>query len=264
MKEKQQHPVSQKVGLFTPVIPLFDKMGGWIKKLSKALKNIDPTNKDSTIRDEASRFSNSVRQPLWELSAWFDFPDDVAAATRAYIVDLDKQAKDKYKPLPPWLRMVLDDLDAYPIEINNIFYAEGIDTKHGNSITIGAIIYFPRAINLDDKINHSREDLCTMLHVLEHVVQYKREGGVGALLHKYFLQPLVSAVAHGSSAINIHGNEELEKDAENKASGLIERVTVAANDIPVEYPAAVVVNSTAGGGGGGDRPSTSGRAMETE
>jgi hypothetical protein len=64
---------------------LFDKMGGWIKKLNNALKKIDPTNKNSAVRKEAARFDNSVLQPLWEQAAWFDFPVDVAAVARAYI-----------------------------------------------------------------------------------------------------------------------------------------------------------------------------------
>ena len=184
------------------------------------------------------------------------------------MLDLDKQASGKYKPLPVWLRIVLDDLDAYDLglsaSINDVFYAENVDTKHGKAITIGDKIYFPSTINLNSQTSYSSSNLFTMLHELEHVVQYKRNGGVGGFLAKYFVQSLWSALTSGTfSDVNIHDNIELEKQAEDKADDMIERVIQGARDLPVSFPLAVVpLVRRSGTSRGGFRPMDRRLALE--
>jgi Domain of unknown function (DUF4157) len=201
---------------------------GWLKHLSDQVKDLDPTNKNSAVRKELVRFDNTVLQPSWNALAWAALDPVLRTIGEAYIKYHEDQAAGKYKPLPLWLRAVLDDLDAYDVDMNLVHYAENISTFEDNAVTIGYNIHFPREISIERESIDS-DDLEWILHELEHVVQYKRTGGVAPFLAKYVIQSTGSAITNLSSnwkkyVISIHDNVELEKDAQNKAESLLPRV----------------------------------------
>lgn len=92
-----------------------------------------------------------VLQPFWDEL----FHNPVA---QAYVNFLAQQARGKYKPLPQWLKLVLQEMAAYDIDLTIVSYAEGIDTIFGNGVTIGYCIHFPRGINLD-RTNPNEDDV---------------------------------------------------------------------------------------------------------
>jgi len=210
---------------------------GWIKKLKKDLAGLDFTQ-NPTLRKEAARFDKKVLQPFWD-DALATTLGPFSVALKAYMTDLDKQVQGKYKQLPAWLRMVLDDLDAYDFDLNLVHYAEGINTGHGAAITIGYNIYFPRAVDLR-QIPTSETDLLWILHELEHVIQYKRTGGINAFIVKYFAQSISKL---NLKTLNIHDSLQIEKDADNKAKSLIQAVREGAKDLPIEWTDLVPVKN---------------------
>jgi hypothetical protein len=104
------------------------------------------------VREELAKIDKQVLQPIWEqLGGALAIP-----IVELYISYVEGQARGKYKPLPQWLKLVLqekasqDQNDPYEIDLNRVGYAEGIDTvQTGNAMTIGYNIHFPRALNLD-------------------------------------------------------------------------------------------------------------------
>ncbi len=142
---------------------------------------------------------------------------------RGYIQYLEVQAKDKKRGLPNELKSAISG--KYNIDFDKVRYATGIDTVHGQAITIGNNIYFPRSIDFND-----RSDLHWMLHELEHVRQYKVHNGIAPFLLKYVVQGGIQIGSKGS--FDIHDNIELEREADRKADSLIDSV-IASLSTPI-------------------------------
>ncbi|MBP2489147.1 hypothetical protein JOH50_004874 [Rhizobium leguminosarum] len=132
----------------------------------------------------------------------------------AYIADLRNQAEGRWKSIPDWVSVEFGD--RYPeIDFGDIRFATGIDTRHGQAITIGDEIFFPRGINTS-----YRADLELLLHELEHVIQYRRRGGIDAFVSEYILHVSGSIIAKQS--FNVHDDLSVEQAASAKAKSLIE------------------------------------------
>jgi Domain of unknown function (DUF4157) len=113
----------------------------------------------------------------------------------------------------------------YGIDLKKVRYATNINTVHGQAITIGKEIYFPRGVDFN-----RIEDVHWLLHELEHVRQYQVTGGVSAFLTKYIVQGSIKVATKGS--FNIHDNIELEREADNKANRLIEKIQDSTSSPP--------------------------------
>ena len=137
-----------------------------------------------------------------------------------YIAYLERQAQGREKALPSdFLAIVGPHYVKAPLSL--VRYAEGINTIHGQAITVGNRIYFPSAINLSEP-----HDLQWMLHELEHVSQYNVHDGVTPFLIKYLVQGGIQMRKNG---FNVHDSISLEADAENKAVRIL-------NDVLAKLP----------------------------
>ena len=125
-----------------------------------------------------------------------------------YIRSLEAQAQGKKQSLPSELVSAISG--QYNIDLSQVRYATGINTGHGQAITIGNNIYFPSSVDLS-----KFSQLNWMLHELEHVSQYEAHGGITPFLVKYVVQGGIQIFSRGH--FNIHDNIGLERDAENKA-----------------------------------------------
>jgi hypothetical protein len=142
--------------------------------------------------------------------------DEIASKLRIYQFFLHKQASGKYQKLPLELRQIIQPY-YQEIDLQKVDYAENVDTVHGQGITIGYRIYFPRKINLD-----TYQDLRWMLHELQHVVQYKREGGELNFLKKYSKEAGKQIFINKS--FSIHDNIHLEQEADQVAYQVLDLV----------------------------------------
>jgi hypothetical protein len=193
------------------------------KKAEDQLKKLDPTVKESTVRQILRDFDDEALQPIIN-----DLKRGVVPPLFAgYMADLERQARRKKKALPGKLSSILRS-HYKSIDLDRVRYAEEINTWHGQAITIGDTIYFPVQIDLEN-----RADIHWMLHELEHVSQYDKVGGVSAFLAKYMFQGGLHAINNGS--FNVHDQIELEQDAENKADRIINDVANAL-DAPESRP----------------------------
>ncbi|WP_178133967.1 eCIS core domain-containing protein [Vineibacter terrae] len=103
----------------------------------------------------------------------------------------------------------------YPeIDLRKVRFAVDINTGHGQAITIGYRIFFPRKIDLDD-----RNDVLLMLHELEHVVQYERRGGIRPFLAEYIAKIPTKIIER--RRFNIHDDLDIERAANAKADRVI-------------------------------------------
>lgn len=130
----------------------------------------------------------------------------------SYIADLRRQASGNWKLLPDWV--VSEFGNKYSIDLQQVRYATGINTWHGQAITIGYEILFPRALALS-----KRSDLEWLLHELEHVDQYRRKAGIEAFISEYLLH--VSGEVIARQKFNVHDDVSVERDAISKAANLI-------------------------------------------
>ena len=208
---------------------------GWLKDISRLkFKDLDPSNKNSQVRKELANLDEQVLQPLWDQILDPLLLDPIA---RAYIQYVEAQARGKYKPLPQWLKLVLQELDVYDIDLRKVCYAEGINTLQAdNAITFGNNIHFPRTINLDRYDNSARDDIHWMLHELQHVVQYKKLGGVTAFVNKYLVQAGLGSLdqldeSWTSFVIQVHDKMPIEVEAQNKANETIDLVMNARDEL---------------------------------
>ncbi|KAH0522834.1 hypothetical protein TsFJ059_006622 [Trichoderma semiorbis] len=203
---------------------------GWLKNIQKLkFKDLDPFNKDAQVRKELASLDENALQPVWDQILDPLLLDPIA---KAYIAYVEAQARGKYKPLPQWLKLVLQELDVYGVDLRKTCYAEGINTlQEDNAITFGNNIHFPRTINLDQYDNSARDDVHWMLHELQHVVQYKKHG-VTAFVNEYLVQAGVGSLEHlqklGKSWMSfvnkVHNGMPIEVEAENKANETIDQV----------------------------------------
>lgn len=140
---------------------------------------------------------------------------DVAFAAVQPVVDqylgyLDQQAMGKLKSLPPDVTAKLQPF--YPeLALNEIQYAEEINTRHGQNMTVEKTIYFVGKVNFgivaDDAL---------LTHELQHSVQYARRGGRAQFLAEYIAKAAAEIIKHQS--IDIHDDIELERDAITKST----------------------------------------------
>lgn len=108
----------------------------------------------------------------------------------------------------------------YSVDLRQVRYAVGINTIHGQNITIGNTVYFVRGMNFNDP-----NDAWTLHHELEHVVQYANRGGVEPFLSEYILKA-GGSILRGGNSIDLHDNIDLENAANAKAN----QVAAAANN----------------------------------
>jgi hypothetical protein len=129
-----------------------------------------------------------------------------------YIADLRTQAKGRWNSLPNWV--LWEFSNKYSVNLQQVRYATGINTWHGQGVTVGYEIFFPRGIDLSQ-----RADLEWLLHELQHVDQYERKGGIDAFITEYLLHASGEVIA--SRKLNVHDDVSSERDAIAKASNLI-------------------------------------------
>jgi Domain of unknown function (DUF4157) len=185
------------------------------EKVIIQLKEIDPTVKDSRVRELLRDFDTNALQPILKALKQNAIPP----LFDEYLADLERQAQGRKRPLPDGFRSIV--AQHYPkINLERVRYAENINTWHGQGMTVGYTIYFTSAIDLNN-----RDDVHWMLHELEHVTQYERVGGVSAFLLKYFFHGAIRAINNGS--FNVHDDLGLERDADNKADRIIGEVANA-------------------------------------
>ncbi|KAJ5668668.1 hypothetical protein N7462_009738 [Penicillium macrosclerotiorum] len=214
---------------------------GWLKNIQKLkFKDLDPFNKNSQVREELANLDKNAIQPVWDQIIDPLLLDPIA---KAYIEYVEAQARGKYKPLPKWLKLVLQELKAYDVDLSKVCYAEGINTlQEDNAITFGNNIHFPRAINIDRYDNGAKSDVHWILHELEHVVQYKKLEGISAFVNKYIIQAGVGSIQHieklgksWPSFVNkVHNSMPIEIDAENKANQMIDTVMTARDELSLD------------------------------
>lgn len=147
-----------------------------------------------------------------------------------YLESLLQQGNGRWQTLP-------DDFKAcyrehYSFNLDDVRFATNVNTIHGQGITVDSQIYFPRDINLSDRV-----DRHWMLHELEHVRQYQVVGGVSAFLVKYVVQGGIEVGRNGS--INIHDNIGLEREADSKADRILDACSKTSSQ-PVASHASLV------------------------
>src|SRR5271166_760365 len=95
----------------------------------------------------------------------------------------------------------------YPdVNISAVRLAMGVNTVHGQAITIGNDIFFPRELDLSTK-----GDQQFLFHELEHVGQYARRGGVRPFLAEYIAKIPGKVIANRS--FEIHDDIDIERAA---------------------------------------------------
>lgn len=151
-------------------------------------------------------------------------PDQVikrlpAYATRQIIEKykngLRQQAAGKWQSFPsPFVATFKDD---YPnIDLNQVRYATGINTIHGQAITFGYEIFFPSNVDIS-----THRDKKLMLHELQHTSQYAAKGGEAAFISEYLLHATGQGISRQS--VNIHDYIPVENDAIEKSRQVLEK-----------------------------------------
>jgi hypothetical protein len=141
------------------------------------------------------------------------FYSQLAPIVDQYIQFLENQGNGRWQSIPA---EIADSVRSfYPDEnINAVRFATGINTVHGQAITIGNDIFFPRALNLSYK-----DDLQTLFHELEHVGQYARRGGVRPFLGEYIAK--IPAKVIQQRSFQIHDDLDIERAAIEKSKVVI-------------------------------------------
>ncbi|WP_197500357.1 eCIS core domain-containing protein [Caballeronia udeis] len=134
----------------------------------------------------------------------------------SYKAHLFSQANGKWQPLPAWF--VNQFSKNYPeISLSQIRYAEGIDTVHGQNITLGYHVFLVGAVSLGTRSGNQ-----LMLHELQHTVQWVQRGGEQPFLSEYILHSAGQIIANRS--INVHDSVSFERDAIGKANQMIDNL----------------------------------------
>ena len=102
-----------------------------------------------------------------------------------YIAYLNSQANGRWQGLDPWFINRVQQF--YSVNLYNVHYATGINTIHGQNMTVGNNIFFTQQLNLNNP-----NDAKLMYHELEHVVQYANRGGMSISAGSFaiWLEPL--------------------------------------------------------------------------
>jgi hypothetical protein len=132
---------------------------------------------------------------------------------RGYIDDLRRQAGGRWRSLPD--EFIGEFASQYPqINLARVRYANNIDTKHGQSMTLCYEVFL--AETFDDS---ERSSLQHMLHELYHTVQCVNRGGVGPFVDEYLLHGAGTIVQTGR--LDVHDDIDHERDAESRARSII-------------------------------------------
>jgi uncharacterized membrane protein len=129
-----------------------------------------------------------------------------------YIGFLMGQGNGRWRSIDPRLANAVSS--NYRINPGQVRYATGINTLHGDAITIGNNIFFPGALDLD-----TRGDQELLFHELEHVVQYQNRGGTEPFLAEYVMKSVGQVASRRS--FNVHDYIDIERAAISKASSVI-------------------------------------------
>jgi len=133
------------------------------------------------------------------------------ASLLPYMTYLECQASGKWRTLPRGVRERLQPLFK-EIDLSQVRYAEGIDTIHNNSVTIGYDIYFT-------KISMSLgEDTSLICHELEHVRQFFINNGTLTLLEK---QLRLNKTPY---LVDLHQDLQLENSATSVAQNALNQL----------------------------------------
>jgi Domain of unknown function (DUF4157) len=136
--------------------------------------------------------------------------DAVRPILDSYIASLQNQAGSNLFPIDESIIGAIQQF--YSVDLHAVRYATNINTIHGANVTIGNTIYFVRNMNFGDP-----NDLWTLSHELEHVVQYATRGGIEPFLAEYVLKA-GGSILRGGNSIYMHDNIDLESAANAKAN----------------------------------------------
>jgi hypothetical protein len=131
-----------------------------------------------------------------------------------YIGFLENQGNGRWQGIPSEISTKISQY--YPNDnLSAVRLAMNINTIHGQAITIGNDIFFPRTLDLTD-----RGDIQILLHELEHVGQYARRGGVRPFLAEYIAKIPGKIIAERS--FQIHDELDIEQAAITKSQQVID------------------------------------------
>jgi uncharacterized membrane protein len=160
---------------------------------------------------------------------------------QAYFNDLRAQANGRWKSLPD--EFVAEFASFYPeIDFRRVRYAENINTRHGQSMTLCYEVFLAPAFNSND-----RSSIALMLHELYHTVQCVNRGGIGPFVDEYIAHSIGTIVEKRS--FNIHDDINLERDAEQRSQQLINAFGwpfVIQNDCAKDIQLFVLLQQTSG------------------
>jgi hypothetical protein len=133
-----------------------------------------------------------------------------------YIISLRNQVRSGgYHHLPD--DFISDVSTYYSVNLNEVRYAENINTVHGQNMTLGNDIFLTQAMDWS-----SMRDRQLIYHELEHVVQYHNKGGIEPFLAEYIAHSFGQIIA--SRSVNIHDSIDIERAAINKADYVVKNV----------------------------------------
>jgi hypothetical protein len=131
-----------------------------------------------------------------------------------YLQDLRKQANGRWKWLPD--KFIDEFAKDYPqIDLHRVQFAENIDTRHHQSMTVCNQVFLSVPFNPDQ-----RSSLELMLHELYHSVQCANSGGEDKFLNDY-IEHAASTIVDKRS-LEIHDDIDLERAADAQATRLID------------------------------------------
>lgn len=134
----------------------------------------------------------------------------------AYVNAMERQAQGRWKSLPAAFVKEFGE-DYSEVDLNQVRYAENINTGHGQNMTLCYEVFLTGHADFSQ-----RSDLELMLHELTHTVQCVKRGGVDPFLNEYLLHGAGAIIAAGGR-FGIHDNINFEQDANSHARDVINR-----------------------------------------
>lgn len=130
-----------------------------------------------------------------------------------YIQYLENQGNGRWQSIPNDISSKIGQ--HYPdVALGAVRLAMGVNTVHGQTITIGNDIFVPYALDFNN-----RDDLQLLFHELEHVGQYGRRGGVRQFLAEYISKIPGKVISNRSFLI--HDDIDIERAAIAKSEEVI-------------------------------------------